>query len=80
MKTLIIYIEEAPQFTIVDGDYSRFNGAMINAIPEFATGYEEEFQSFFYENDGSYKFHLTDDISLIEDKQWDKVALVTFLL
>lgn len=80
MKTLIIYndIESELKYTILDGDYSRFHGVCVNSIN--GNGFEEEFCEMFFEPDsGVLKFELSDDVSLLENKQWDKVAIVTWL-
>jgi hypothetical protein len=80
MKTLIIFnpTDDKMQFIILEGDYSRFNGAMINSTN--GNGYEEEFNKMFFdENDGRWNYEMSDDVSLIENKQWDKVAIVTWL-
>lgn len=78
-KTLIIYndIESELKFIIVDGDYSRFHGICINSMK--SNGFEEEFCNFFFDEEGRYKFELPTDIKILEDKNWDKVAIVTFL-
>lgn len=80
MKTIIIYnqIDELIEYVIVDGDYSRFNGCMINSAE--GNDFEDEFIKWFYEPEtGRTKFETTTNISLLENKEWDKVALVTWL-
>lgn len=82
MKTLIIYndIESPIQFLIVDGDFSRFNGVCVNSIN--GTGYEEEFCNWMFDSETGERNHIgqwSEDKSLIENKQWDKVAICTFL-
>ena len=77
MKTLIIYNEiEFIKFVIVDGDYSRFNGICANSTKH---QYDDEFLEFFFDDNGQFTHELSENINLIEDKNWDKVALVTFL-
>lgn len=80
MKTIIIYnqIEYPLEYLIVDGDFTRFNGCMINACE--GNGFEDEFINWFYEHEtGKNKFKTTTDISLLENKEWDKAVLVTWL-
>jgi len=82
MKTLVIFndIESPLQFLIVDGDYSRFNGVIVNAVN--GTGFEEEFCEWMFDKETAERNHLgkwSEDISVIESKDWDKVAITTFL-
>ena len=80
MKTLIIYnaLNEGISQCIVDGDYSHFHGACINGGE--GTGHEQEFCDWFYEhNTGKCRFELSEDKSFIENKEWDKVAVVTWV-
>ena len=79
MKTLIIYNEivSCLKYAIVDGDYSHFHGVMVNAVD--GNGNEVEFCEFMFNEEGRFKIELSEDKSLVENKQWDKVAIVTFL-
>lgn len=79
MKTLIIYndIETPLRYVIVDGDYSHFHGVMVNAVN--GTGKETEFCDFFFNEEGYIKFDMSNDKALIENKEWDKIAITTFL-
>lgn len=80
MKTLIIYIdfENDPRFVMVDGDFSRFNGVHVNSVS--GTGFEEEFCNWFFNNQtGDFNHELSYDTSLLENKEWDKIAITTFL-
>jgi hypothetical protein len=80
MKTLIIFndIESPLQYLIVDGDYTRFNGIFVNSVNE--NGYEDEFCDWMFDKEtGEYNLEWSSDKSLIEDKQWDKVAICTWL-
>lgn len=81
MKTLIIFNEvEEISYAIVDGNYSRFNGVMFNSFMPEQHPYEDECGKFmFNDNDGTYNLDFSNDISLIENKHWDKVAVITFL-
>lgn len=79
MKTLVIYNDMMNElkFLIVDGDYSRFNNVCINST---GTGLEEEFADWFFNQEtGAFKFELSSNVSLIEGKDWDKVAVCSFL-
>ena len=79
MKTLIIYNEvpdKLPQFLIVDGDYSRFNGVRFNIDHH---EFEEECNDFLFEQEtGNMKLTFSNDISVVESKDFDKVAMITF--
>lgn len=81
MKTLIIYIdfENSLEFLIVDGDYSRFNGVMVNFVN--GTGFEDEFCDWMFDRETGRRNHIgwSTDASIIENKEWDKVAICTFL-
>lgn len=82
MKTLIIFsdIESPIQYLIVDGDYSRFNGVVVNAVN--GTGFESEFTDWMFDKETGERNHFgkwSEDVSLIENKNWDKVAVCTFL-
>lgn len=79
MKTLLIYqtMGEETLFAIVEGDYSHFHGVMF-------TGYGDErvkeCDRFMYGEGGKLRHNFTSDISVIESKDWDKVAIITFVL
>jgi hypothetical protein len=78
MRTLIIYndIINEVRYIIVDGDYSRFNGVIVNS----GTAFEDEFINWMWDESGVEKHDSwSTDVSVIESKQWDKVALCTFL-
>ena len=80
MKTLIIYndIQNEVRYIIVDGDYSRFNGVIVNSVS--GTGFEDEFINWKWDEFGVEKHNSwSTNVSVIESKQWDKVALCTFL-
>lgn len=82
MKTLIIYddIENPIKFLIVEGDYSRFHGVMINAVN--GNGFEEEFCDWMFEKDtGQMKYleQWSEDKSIMESKEWDKVSICTWI-
>ncbi|OQA46911.1 MAG: hypothetical protein BWY47_01530 [Bacteroidetes bacterium ADurb.Bin302] len=79
-KTLIIYndIESPMRFILVEGDYFHFHGVCVGSN---GTGREEEFCDWFFDDGGKFKFQgqMTEDKKLLEEKQWDKVAICTFL-
>jgi hypothetical protein len=80
MRTLIIYndIENPLPYIIVDGDYSRFNGVVVNAVQ--GNGFEKEFCDWMWDEGGVEKHNSwSKDVSIIESKQFDKVAVCTFL-
>ena len=82
MKTLIIFndLESPIQYLVVDGDYSRFHGVLVNSMN--GTGFEEEFCDWMFDPETGERNHLgqwSSDKSIIENKNWDKVAVCTFL-
>ena len=82
MKTLIVFndIESPIQFLVVDGDYSRFHGVMVNAVN--GSGYEAEFCDWMFNKETGERNHSglwSGDKSVLENKDWDKVAICTFL-
>lgn len=82
MKTLIIYneITSPIQFLIVEGDYSRFNGVIVNAME--GSGFEDEFCDWIYDKVSGELNHSNQwskDVAILENKEWDKVAITTFL-
>ena len=80
IKTLIIYNDcrEPLKYVIVEGDYSRFDGVVINSME--GTGFEDEFSKFFFNQEtGAFLYELSDSTDLITNKDWDYVAVTTFL-
>lgn len=79
MKTLIIFNEiESIGFAVVDGDYAHFNGVVFNSMMNH--DHEQECGEFMFNDEtGTYKHDFVNEISLVENKEWDKVALITFL-
>ena len=80
MKTIIIYnqLDQNIQYLIVEGDFSRFNGAAINSC--MGNGFEGEFVEWFYESGtGKNNFQMSENSSILESKEWDKIAIVTWL-
>jgi len=78
MKTLIIFNDiHSITYSIVEGDVSRFNGVIFNSI--MVHEHIEECNDFMFDEHGEFKISLSNDISLIENKDWDKVAMITFL-
>ena len=82
MKTLIIYndIESPILFLVVNGDYSRFHGVMVNAVN--GNGFEDEFCDWMFDKETGERNQLgqwSDDKSIIENKDWDKVAICTWI-
>lgn len=80
MKTLIIYIEEFPEYIVIEGDYSHLNGTMINHYQQDKNLQDEAINLLFEPNSGNRLLTFSEDISIVENKEWDKVALITFLL
>lgn len=83
MKTLIIYQDfEGPlEFLLVDGDYSRFNGVMVNSATAYSNNFEDEFVKWMFNPESGERNHSewTTDTNILEWKNWDKVAICVFL-
>ena len=81
MKTLIIYNStDAPlQYAIVEGYYSDLNGICINSFDEDRTKVERACELLF-DKDGKFLLPFSEDISLLNNKNWDVAAVVTFIL
>jgi len=80
MKTLIIYnpLDSEIQYLIVDGNYSRFHGVVVNSMN--GNGFEEEFCDFLFNHEsGEFNYEMSSDKSLIENKEWDLVAVTTWI-
>lgn len=82
MKTLIIYndCENPLRCIVVDGDFSHFNGVIVNGV--FGTGAEDEFCEWMWDEEGNelQQTGWSEDVStILEGKAWDKVAFCTFL-
>ena len=81
MKTLIIYnsTTEVLQYTIVEGDYSDLNGICLNSFDEDTIKVEKACELLF-DKDGGFLFPFSEDISLLNNKNWDVAAVITFIL
>ena len=79
VSTLIMYNDclTEMQYAIVKGDYSQFNNVYINSGKKEKLEYEAG--DFLFNENGEFRFKLVNDISLVENKEWDKIALITFL-
>lgn len=79
MKTLIILndLESDLKYLIVKGDYSKFHDVCVNSTNQ--TGYEDEFCKFVWDKNGNRNHIWSSDKKLIEEKQWDKIAICTFI-
>lgn len=80
MKTLIIYnVDGYPlRYAIVDGDYSDLNGVHLNSFNEDPEK-EKKAEELLWCEKCFFKIDFSEDISLVESKNWDKVALITFI-
>lgn len=82
--TLVMYLdldEGSLKYCIVDGDYSHFNNFKFNInsnVHEYKK-MKEDVNNFIFHLDGSFKLDFSSDVRIIEDKCWDKVALITWL-
>jgi hypothetical protein len=85
MTTLIIYNDlcEPLQFLLVEGDYSRFNGIYVGAMDTNDPVLESQVDEFvawrWGENGTLNHTDWSQDTAILEAKQFDKVAVVTFL-
>lgn len=79
MKTIIIYssAEEGLLFSIVEGDYYHLNKCFINSGLDSRK--EREACDLLYDEEGNFKIPMSNDMSLLESKNWDKAAIITFL-
>lgn len=79
MRTLIIYngIEEPLKYAILEGNYSELHGAVINVYSR-----DKEIKSLdllFDNQTGDFLIELSEDITLAESKDWDKIVVITFV-
>ena len=81
MKTLIIYnsTTEVLQYTIVEGDYSDLNGICLNSFDEDTIKVEKAC-NLLLDKDGGFLLPFSEDISLLNNKNWDVAAVITFIL
>lgn len=80
LKTLIILIigDKEPKFLIADGDYSKYHNIDFNAFMNDIK--VNESSAWLWDDNGNLLHYFSTDISLIEDKEWDKVAIITQIL
>lgn len=80
MKTLLIYNEIGYplKYSILEGDYSDLNGICINSYDEDENKVKKAC-SLLYDDEGNFLIDFSEDISLVENKNWDKVAIITFI-
>lgn len=82
MKTLIIYsVESYQSYLIVNGDYSRFNGLTLDGNPGYST-LEQECADLLWNpkpGEKGWDVQMSEDISIAENKQWDKMAIITLI-
>lgn len=81
MKTLLIYnsIDEPLKYAILEGDYSDLGGVYINAVDSDLDKVRKAVALLFDPKTGDELIRFTEDVSLVESKAWDKVAVITFL-
>ena len=79
MRTLIIYngIEELLKYAIIEGDYSELHGAMINIYSRDKE--KKALDLLFDDRTGGFLFELSEDVTIVESKNWDKIAVITFV-
>ena len=80
IKTLIIFnqmSEGTLHYRIVKGDYSKLNGTYINGdSPEKK---QDEANKLIHDDNWGLKSGFSENIKKVENKNWDKVALISFL-
>lgn len=79
MKTLIIYndLQNELEFGLVDGDQSKFDGVIINSMKPHP--HIDECINYLFDEKGNFNIELKDDKNLLLNKEWDTVAVITFL-
>lgn len=79
MKTIIIYssIEEDLFFFYNRRRLFSFEQMFINSGLEPEK--ERKACELLYDENGNFKISMSNDISLLESKNWDKAAIITFL-
>lgn len=73
MKTLLLSKESGLKWVILEGDYSRFHN-MLNPIVPYSKK-DKELHELIYDSDGK-DIEWSRDITLIENKEWDRVAII----
>lgn len=76
MKTLLILndLESDLEYLLVKGDYSKFHGVCVNTAN---SEIELEFCEFVWDEDGQRNHKWSTDVALLQNKEWDKVAICT---
>ena len=79
MKTLIIYnsLEDDLKYFIVEGDYSKFHGVIFNTSGDSKR--QKSCAEWLFKENGDFVYDMSEDKSLIENKEWDKVAIITWI-
>lgn len=81
MKTLIIFDETDTvlNYAIVDGDLSQYDGIVINGVPENDEEKRKTHEciNLMFDEKGHKKIQFSEDTSLVANKAWDKVAVIT---
>ena len=80
MKTLIIYNDTDKgeiKYIILDGDFTRFHNVTFNVGDNSEV--ELECGCWLWDEEGNFKHNMTNDINILESKEWDKVALITWV-
>jgi hypothetical protein len=79
MKTLIIFnmTDEDLQYFVADGDYSNFHGIVFDG---YMVERKQQCADWLFEPEsGKFRHEFTTDIRLVEEKNWDRVAVITWL-
>lgn len=78
--TLLIYdqLDADLNYALVESDLSHLNGVVINGLSDQKL--QDEAMDLIYEKDnGKVKISFSNDVSIIQGKKWDKVAVISFL-
>ena len=82
IRTLIVFndFEDSPRFLIVDGDFSRFHGVRVNYDSAYLC--EDEFSNWMWDQETGEELPQgwSTDSSIVLSKDFDKFALVSFIL
>jgi len=82
-KTLIIYntVSDPLQYVIIDGDYSHLDNIQLNFDYDDSESIDRASQAdkLLFDHNGHYLHVFSESTKLIEEKSWDKVAVITSL-
>lgn len=78
MKTLVVlndyFINNL--YAIIEGDFAHIHGVILNS--GIYSNLANEAKLLLFSDKGRLKHYFCDDIKLVEDKNWDKIAVINF--